>query len=42
VIAAAYPETQRYVERVLRERNRYVRLYPDAFGDAPAGEGAIE
>lgn len=42
VIAAAYPETRRYVERVLKERDRYASLYPDAFGDALAGEGAIE
>lgn len=31
VLAAAYPETRRYVERVLRERDTYARLYPEAF-----------
>lgn len=42
VLDAAYPETRRYVERVLRERIRYAHLYPDAFGDALTGEGANE
>ncbi|MCL4078860.1 lytic transglycosylase domain-containing protein [Coriobacteriia bacterium Es71-Z0120] len=28
---ARYPETAAYVERVLAERDRYARLYPDAF-----------
>ncbi len=42
VLDAAYPETRRYVERVLREQSRYATLYPDAFTDALAGEGAIE
>lgn len=42
VLEAAYPETRRYVERVLREQNRYATLYPDAFANSLAGEGAIE
>lgn len=42
VLEAAYPETQRYVERVLREQNRYAALYPEAFGEAFADEGTIE
>jgi soluble lytic murein transglycosylase len=42
VLDAAYPETQRYVDRVLREQGRYATLYPEAFGEALAGEGAIE
>ncbi len=40
VLEAAYPETRRYVERVLREQNRYATLYPEAFCEALAGEGA--
>lgn len=31
---ARYPETAAYVERVLDERDRYARLYPDAFAEA--------
>lgn len=42
VLDAAYPETRRYVERVLREQKRYARLYPEVFNTAGAGEGAIE
>ena len=42
VLEAAYPETRRYVERVLREQSRYATLYPDAFANALAGEGVIE
>jgi soluble lytic murein transglycosylase len=30
---ARYPETAAYVERVLDERDRYARLYPDAFAE---------
>ena len=42
VLDAAYPETRRYVERVLREQKRYATLYPDAFAKALSGEGAVE
>ncbi|HZL04398.1 MAG TPA: lytic transglycosylase domain-containing protein [Coriobacteriia bacterium] len=42
VLAAAYPETRRYVRRVLQERDRYAALYPDAFGGTPASEGTDE
>lgn len=28
-----FPETRRYVERVMRERDRYAELYPKAFGE---------
>lgn len=34
VLASSYPETRRYVERVLKERDRYEKLYPDAFDAA--------
>jgi len=42
VLDAAYPETRRYVERVLREQKRYATLYPSVFGEAGTVEGAIE
>lgn len=38
VDSIGYPETKRYVREVLRERDDYERLYPEAFADVDGAE----